>query len=160
FTDFYGRTDGYLPELICTGEYAVYQTVILDTYGVLRCELELTPEEDAEFSPGGFFFPEEVTYATVHNEKQGGHLVAVQEGSGLGGAGAGGSGTVNPRLGERYRGPAGPCTARKGRMAYRFSKELCPPGAAPGLGVARSNIGWGVRRSSDMVPGGPPRYRR
>src|SRR5215216_3181907 len=50
FTDFYGRTDGYLPELICTDEYAVYETVILDTYGVLREELELTPEEDAEFS--------------------------------------------------------------------------------------------------------------
>ena len=34
FTDFYDRTDGYLPELITTDEYAVYETVILDTYGV------------------------------------------------------------------------------------------------------------------------------
>jgi hypothetical protein len=59
FTDFYERTGGYLPELICTDEYAVYQTVILDAYGVLREELELTEEEDAEFSPGDFFFPEE-----------------------------------------------------------------------------------------------------
>src|SRR5206468_10567808 len=32
FTDFYQRTDGYLPGLITTGEYAVYETVILDTY--------------------------------------------------------------------------------------------------------------------------------
>ena len=30
FTDFYGRTGGYLPELICTDEYAVYEAVILD----------------------------------------------------------------------------------------------------------------------------------
>jgi len=42
FTDFYDRTDGDLPELICTDEYAVYETVILDTYGVWRKELELT----------------------------------------------------------------------------------------------------------------------
>jgi len=35
FTDFYERTDGYLPELITTDGYAVYETVILDTYGVL-----------------------------------------------------------------------------------------------------------------------------
>src|SRR5215217_917722 len=45
FTDFYGRTDGYLPELICTDEYAVYETVILDTYGVCKHELELTLED-------------------------------------------------------------------------------------------------------------------
>jgi len=79
FTDFYGRTDGYLPELIGTDEYAVYQTVILDTYGVLRSELELTPEQDAEFSPGDFFFFQEVTYATVHKEKEGGRVVAVTQ---------------------------------------------------------------------------------
>ena len=31
FTDFYDRTGGYLPELIATDGYAVYETVILDT---------------------------------------------------------------------------------------------------------------------------------
>ena len=77
FTDFYQRTDGYLPELICTDEYAVYEAVTLDAYGVLREELELSPEEDAGFSPGGFFFPEEVAYATVHKEKEGGRVVEV-----------------------------------------------------------------------------------
>jgi hypothetical protein len=45
FTDFYQRTDGYLPELITTDEYAVYETVILDTYGVFKHELELTAAE-------------------------------------------------------------------------------------------------------------------
>jgi hypothetical protein len=43
FTDFYERTDGYLPELVCTDECAVYETVVLDTYGVCKHELELTP---------------------------------------------------------------------------------------------------------------------
>ena len=38
FTDYYDRTDGALPELITTDEYAVYEAVILDTYGVWREE--------------------------------------------------------------------------------------------------------------------------
>ena len=44
FTDFFDRTGGYLPELITTDEYAVYETVILDTYGVFKHELELTAD--------------------------------------------------------------------------------------------------------------------
>ena len=39
FTDFYERTGGHLPELITTDGYAVYEAVILDTYGVWRAEL-------------------------------------------------------------------------------------------------------------------------
>src|SRR3954468_6266825 len=112
FTDFYQRTDGYLPELICTDEYAVYRTVILDTYGVLREEPELTPEEDAEFSPGDFFFPEEVNYATVHKHKEGGRVVAVTGRVVLGSEErleetleeSGRSGTVNTSFVERYHG--------------------------------------------------------
>jgi hypothetical protein len=38
FTDFYDRTDGTLPELIATDGYAVYETVILDTYGLWLTE--------------------------------------------------------------------------------------------------------------------------
>jgi len=60
FTDFFDRTGGYLPQLITTDEYAVYETVILDTYGVWREELELTPQEEAEFEQNGmpeFYFP-------------------------------------------------------------------------------------------------------
>ena len=79
FTDFYQRTGGYLPELICTDEHAAYETVILDTYGALRSELGLTPEEEAEFSLGEFHFPVEVTYATVHKHKEGGRVVGVSE---------------------------------------------------------------------------------
>jgi len=57
FTDFYERTDGYLPELICTDEYAVYRTVILDTYGVLREELELTPRRTRSSAQATSSFP-------------------------------------------------------------------------------------------------------
>src|SRR4051794_5503210 len=33
FTDFRDRTGDYLPELICTDEYAVYEQVILGAWG-------------------------------------------------------------------------------------------------------------------------------
>jgi len=80
FTDFYQRSDGYLPELITTDEYAVYETVILDTYGVWRAELELTAAEEAAFDRQGmpaFYFPVEITYARVLKEKEGNRVVQV-----------------------------------------------------------------------------------
>ncbi len=166
FTDFYGRTDGYLPELICTDEYAVYRTVILDTYGVLRSELELTPEEDAQFSPGDFFFPEEVTYATVHKQKEGGRVAAVTERLVLGSEerleetleGSERSGTVNTSFVERYHGTQRHFNARKKRKAYTFSKELCFHEAATWLVVVWYNFGWCVRTLREKVQEDPPRY--
>jgi IS1 family transposase len=166
FTDFYGRTDGYLPELICTDEYAVYETVILDTYGVLREELELTPEEDAEFSPGDFFFPEEVGYATVHKQKEGGRVVSVTERLVLGSEerleetleGSGQSRTVNTSFVERYHGTQRHFNARKKRKAYTFSKELSFHEAAVWLVVLWYNFGWCVRTLREKVQEDPPRY--
>ena len=77
FTDFYQRTGGYLPGLVCTDEYAAYEAVILDAYGVCKGELELTPRQQAGFSLGDFHFPQEVTYATVHKQKENGRVVEV-----------------------------------------------------------------------------------
>jgi IS1 family transposase len=168
FTDFYERTDGYLPELICTDEYAVYRTVILDTYGVLREELELTPEEDAEFSRGDFFFPDEVAYATVHKEKEAGRVVEVTERVVLGSEeqvertleGSGRSGTVNTSFVERYHGTHRHFNARKKRKAYTFSKELSFHEAATWLVVLWYNFGWCVRTLREKVRDDPPRYRQ
>jgi hypothetical protein len=168
FTDFYGRTDGYLPELICTDEYAVYETVILDTYGVLRSELELSPEEDAEFSRGDFFFPEEVTYATVHKEKEGGRVVAVTERLVLGSEeqleqtleDSERSRTVNTSFVERYHGTQRHFNARKKRKAYTFSKKLGFHEAATWLVVLWYNFGWCVRTLREKVQEEPPRYHQ
>jgi hypothetical protein len=63
FTDFYDRTGGALPELIMSDAYAVYEAVVLDTYGVWREELGLTPEEEEAFAQremAGFYFPVEI----------------------------------------------------------------------------------------------------
>jgi IS1 family transposase len=168
FTDFYGRTDGYLPELICTDEYAVYETVILDPVGVLREELELTPEGDAGFSPGDFFFPEEVSYATVHKEKEGGRVVAVSERLVLGSEGqlkqtlegSERSQTVNTSFVGRYHGTHRHFNARKKRKAYTFSKELSFHEAATWLVVLWYNLGWCVRTLREKAQEDPPRYHQ
>ena len=49
FTDFYQRTDGQLPALFTTDEYAAYYAAIVDTYSVPKEALELTEEQKAEF---------------------------------------------------------------------------------------------------------------
>jgi IS1 family transposase len=167
FTDFYERTDGYLPELICTDGYAVYETVILDTYGVCKHELGLTPEEEAGFSLGDFHFPEEVAYATVHKQKEGGRVVAVTERLVLGSeerleetlAESERSGTVNTSFVERYHGTHRQFNARKKRKAYTFSKEASFHEAATRLVVLWYNFGWCVRTLREKVQEDPPRYR-
>ena len=81
FTDYYERTDGFLPQIIMTDEYAVYETVILGIYGVWRDELGLTPQEEAEFQRNGmpeFYFPVEITYATVHKTRRKNRVVQVE----------------------------------------------------------------------------------
>jgi IS1 family transposase len=165
-TDFYERTDGYLPELICTDEYAVYETVILDTYGVCKHELGLTPEEEAQFSLGDSHFPEEVTYATVHKHKEGGRVVAVTERLVLGSEerleqtleDSERSGTVNTSFVERYHGTQRQFNARKKRKAYTFSKEVSLHEAATWLVVVWYNFGWCVRTLREKVQEDPPRY--
>jgi IS1 family transposase len=162
FTDFYERTDGYLPELICTDEYAVYQTVILDTYGVC------TPEQAAQFSLGEFHFPEEITYATVHKEKEGGRVVAVTQRLVLGDQerleealeDSERSRTVNTSFVERYHGTQRQFNARKKRKAYTFSKELGFHEAATWLVVLWYNFGWCVRTLREKVQEDPPRYHQ
>ena len=81
FADFYRRTDGDLTPLITSDEYAPYYTVIRDTYGVRKEELELTDEQKAEVGWDEMppvLFPQEVAYATVHKERQKGHVVRVE----------------------------------------------------------------------------------
>ena len=170
FTDFYGRTGGYLPELIATDEYAVYETVILDTYGVWREELGLTPEEDEAFRRSGmpeFYFPVEITYATVHKEKEGGRVMKVTQALVLGSeeqleqtlAESGQSQAVNTSFVERYHGTQRHFNARKKRKAYTFSKELSLHQACTWLVVVWYNFGWCVRTLRQKVRESPPRYR-
>jgi hypothetical protein len=171
FTDFYDRTNGCLPELITTDEYAVYETVILDTYGVWCEELELTPEEEEEFKQAGmpeFYFPVEITYATVHKEREGGRVVKVTEQLVLGNeeqleqtlAESEQSQTVNTSFVERWFGTQRQFNGRKKRKAYTFSKELSFHQACTWLVVVWYNFGWCVRTLRQQVQEAPPRYKQ
>ena len=168
FTDFYDRTGGYLPELICTDGYGVYEVVILDTYGVWREELELTPEEEAEFERQGmpqFYFPVEITYARVVKEKESGRVVKVTSEVVLGSAAqaeetlaeAERSQTINTSFVERYHGTQRQFNGRKKRKAYTVSKELSFHEACTWLVVVWYNFGWCVRTLRQKVREDPPR---
>src|SRR5262245_39631201 len=81
FLDFYTRTDGQLPALITTDEYAPYFSVIVSVYGVLKEDLGLTEAEKGEFGweqLPPLYFPVEITYATVQKERARGHVVRVE----------------------------------------------------------------------------------
>jgi hypothetical protein len=169
FTDFYDRTDGALPELITTDGYAVYETVILDTYGVWREELGLTPEEEAEFDSTGmpeFYFPVEITYATVLKAKEGGRVVEVTSQVVLGSEEQAEetleeserSQTINTSFVERWFGTQRQFSGRKKRKAYTFSKELSFHEACTWLVVVWYNFGWCVRTLRQKVQEDPPRY--
>jgi IS1 family transposase len=169
FTDFYDRTGGHLPELITTDGYAVYETVILDTYGVWLTELELTAEELEEFREDGmpeFYFPVEITYARVKKEKAGGRVVKVTSEVVLGSqeqaektlAESEQSQKINTRFVERWFGTQRQFNGRKKRKAYTFSKELSFHEASTWLLVVWYNFGWCVRTLRQKVQEDPPRY--
>jgi hypothetical protein len=169
FTDFYDRTDGHFPELITTDGYTVYETVILDTYGVWLTELDMTAEEVEEFRQDGmpeFYFPVEITYARILKEKVGSRVVKVTSEVVLGSqertektlAESERSQEINTSFVERWFGTQRQFSGRKKRKAYTFSKELSFHEAATWLLVLWYNFGWCVRTLRQKVQEEPPRY--
>jgi hypothetical protein len=169
FTDFFDRTDGALPELIATDGYAVYEPVILDTYGLWLTEAELTADQLAEFRQAGrpeFYFPVEITYARVLKEKEGGRVVGVTSEVVLGSEEQAEktleeserSETINTSFMERWFGTQRQFNGRKKRKAYTFSKELSFHEASTWLVVVWYNFGWCVRTLRQQVQEDPPRY--
>jgi len=171
FTDFYDRTDGYLPEVIMTDGYGIYEPVIIATYGVWREELGLTPEEDARFDRNGmppYYFPVEINYARVLKVREGGRVVAVEGEVVLGSeeqleqtlAEAEQSERINTSFVERWFGTQRQFNGRKKRKAYTFSKELSFHEACTWLVVLWYNFGWCVRTLRQKVQEEPPRYQQ
>jgi hypothetical protein len=169
FADFYRRTDGDLVPLITSDEYAPYLTVIVETYGVRKEELELTEEQKIEVGweeMPDVLFPEEVAYATVHKEREQGRVVRVEQRLVLGTEGqvaevlARGSTaeTVNTSYVERSHGTQRHFNARKARKVYTFSKELALHVAVTWLCVTFYNFGWAPRTLRERVQEDPPRY--
>jgi hypothetical protein len=171
FTDFYGRTGGHLPELICTDEYAVYEAVTLDAYGVWLKELELTRQAWQQYGWSempDLNFPVEIAHATVHKEKEGGRVVAGRARVVYGSegqaeqarAGSGQSQTIDTSFVERCHGTRRHFNAREKRKAYTFSKELSHHEACTWPVVLWHNFGWCVRTLRRKVREAPPRYEQ
>jgi hypothetical protein len=170
FADFYGRTDGDLTPLIISDEYAPYLTTIMETYGVRKEELELTEEQKVEYDYEGMpevYFPVEMAYATVHKERENGHVVRVEQRVVLGTAEQVAEAlergttaeTVNTSYVERYHGTQRHFNARKARKVYTFSKELAFHVAVTWLCVTFYNFGWTPRTLRQRLRARPPRYR-
>jgi hypothetical protein len=169
FADFYRRTDGDLTPLITSDEYAPYLSVIVQTYGVAKEDLELTQEQKVQYdypSMPEVYFPVEMAYATVHKEREGGHVVGVEQRVVLGTeqqvaealAQGSTSKTVNTSYVERYHGTQRHFNARKARKVYTFSKELVLHVAVTWLCVMFYNFGWMPRTLRERVQEEPPRY--
>ena len=144
--------------------------MIVQTYGVAKEDLELTVEQkvqhDYESLPE-VYFPVEMAYATVHKERESGHVVKVEQRVVLGAeqqvaealAHGSPSQTINTNHVERYHGTQRHFNARKARKVYTFSKELVFPVAVTWLCVTFSNFGWMPRTLREQVQEEPPRYR-
>jgi IS1 family transposase len=171
FTDCSQRTDGDFPEVIVTDGYAVYEPVILDTYGVWLDEMELTSAEKQEYEQLGmpeFYFPVEIAYAKVVKEKESGRVVDVTTEVVLGSEEqaeqtlgcAERCKTINTSFVERYHGTQRQFNSRKKRKAYTFSKDLGFHEAATWLVVVWYNFGWCVRTLRQKVQEEPSRYHQ
>jgi hypothetical protein len=169
FLDFYTRTDGQLPELITTDEYACYFSVIVSVYGVRKEEMEFTEAEKEEFGYDQMpplYFPVEITYATVHKERERGHVVRVEPRILLGTAEqvaetlAQGTtaGTINTSYLERWHGTNRHFNARKARKVYTFSKDVLFHVAVTWLVVVFYNFTWKPYPLRQRLQAKPPRY--
>jgi hypothetical protein len=169
FLDFYTRTDGQLPELITTDAYAAYFSVIVSVYGVRKEEMELTEAEKEEFGYDqmpAVYFPVEIAYATVHKEREKGHVVGVESRVVLGTAEqveetlsqGTTAATINTNYVERWNGTNRHFNARKARKVYTFSKDLLFHVAVTWLVVVFYNFAWTPRTLRQRVSQRPPRY--
>jgi len=169
FLDFYTRTDGQLPELITTDEYASYFTVIVSVYGVLKGDLELTAAEKGEFGweqLPPLYFPVEIAYATVQKERARGRVVRVEQRLRLGTAEQVAetlrqgptAGTINTSYVERWIGTNRHFNARKARKVDTFSKDLQFHVAVTWLVVVFYNFCWKPQPLREQFQAEPPRY--
>jgi IS1 family transposase len=149
--DFHERTQGRPMELMTSDEFPAYAAAILQVYGV-----EVTPEPTGR--PGRprqpyLEIPEEVTYATVHKEREGGRVVEVttrlvygtEEAVAEALAETGTGQVVNTAHVERFHGTDRHRNARKVRKSYTFSKDWEVHQAVSAFVRFSYNFCWPVR---------------
>ena len=145
------RTDGASPRLMTSDEYPAYASAFEAAVGV--------PVAGPTTGPGRRpilperRLPQELTYATVHKERENDRVVAVErrlilgtEGGLKAALGASSvSRTVNTSFVERQHGTDRGQNARKARKTYRFSKDWRVHEAMTYFTLYRYNFCWVVR---------------
>jgi hypothetical protein len=158
------RTDGAAPRLMTSDEYPAYASAIEAAFGV--------PVPAPPGGPGRRpilprrRLPAGLTYATVHKEREGGRVVAVERRLASGTEGgleaalrtSAVSRAVNTSFVERQHGTDRGRNARKARKTYRFSKDWRVHEAMSDFTLYRYNFGWVVRTLRDRDDQG--RWRR
>ncbi len=146
-----GRTDGATPRLMTSDEYPAYATAIEAAFGV--------PVPTPPGRPGRRpilprrRLPAELTYATVHKEREEDRVVAVERRLVFGTEGgleaalaaSAVSRAVNTSFIERQHGTDRGRNARKARKTYRFSKDWRVHEAMTYFTLYRYNFCWVVR---------------
>jgi IS1 family transposase len=149
--DFHRRTGGRVMRLMTSDAYPVYEAAIRATYGQ-----KVTPPRTGR--PGRprkarTVVPPEVTYATVHKERENNRVVSVSTRVVLGTAAAVAaalvasavSAAVNTCFVERHNGTDRNRCSRKVRKSYGFSKDWGVHRAATAFSYFSYNFGWPVR---------------
>jgi IS1 family transposase len=149
--DFKKRTEGRIPNLITTDEYAVYKTAILEAYGE-----EVIPERTGK--PGRPKAPYRVPladlkYATVHKTRKKGRVVKIDYRVVFGTlmaitaalALSKVSRAINTAFVERHNGTDRNRNARKVRKTYCFSKDWDVHEAVTYFTMYSYNFCWPVR---------------
>ena len=124
--DFHRRTGGRVMRLMTSDEYSVYESALRDTYG----QQVIPPRTGRPRNPYTVV-PPEVTYATVHKERENNRVVNVSTrvvfGTALAVAAAlvasAVSTAVNTCFVERHNGTDRNRCRRKVRKSYGFSKD-------------------------------------
>jgi IS1 family transposase len=149
--DFHRRTGGRVMRLMTSDEYPVYQEAIRQTYGH-----EVTPPRTGR--PGRprkstRVLPPEVTYATVHKDRENNRVVKVSTRVVFGTMAAvilallasAVSHAVNTCFVERHNGTDRGRCSRKVRKSYAFSKNWEVHRAATMFSYFSCNFCWPVR---------------
>ena len=158
--DFRRRTNSRVMRLMTSDEYPVYADVIRDAYGH-RVTPPRTGRRGRPRNPHTAV-PPEVTYATVHKERESNRVVRVSARVVFGTADAVAralalssvSRSVNTCYVERHNGTDRGRCSRKVRKSYAFSKDWAVHRAATVFSYFSYNFCWPVRTLRVKSDGG------
>jgi IS1 family transposase len=135
------RLGGATSVAVTSDEYPAYAEALLSVFG----EEVVPPRTGQPGRPPGprVELPEDLSYATVHKEREKGRVVGVEARDVFGTRASGES--VSTSYLERQNATDRHRNARKGRKTYRFSKDWDVHASVTALTMYSYNFCWAVR---------------